>query len=252
MAAKNRGRPKPAPDVIGEMRRLRREGYVPAQIPTVMDSDPKFQGRQPWDPRTVTKYTKGAEPPGPDTVWSLEDAHPEDASAVLDALGDLVITTAGRVQAVSEREAGLIAKIARIRPELAVRDQWRIARQYIDRKATGKPTDSLDLLLALAPWRSDENRSRYLELVDNGQIPAVTDLLGPWMGGTKSMELLRRIMYPATELERRLSKAMLRRPGDEPSAVSNPVSDDARSATGRRRSKRSKASAPQDVTDVDE
>lgn len=183
-----------APAILRELDRLKTAGELTGQVPGL---------------RTIQRLMAEIKKRDQSGPWSFGDSAELDSAPVLDALAAILVDSAGRIQSVTRREAELITRVARARPEIPPDDQWRIARQYIARAEQGEEATDLDILLALAPWRSDEARVRYSKLASDGHIPRIPGIWASVIAGTTTLRLLRRLIHPESELDERLAAATL-------------------------------------------
>lgn len=118
----------------------------------------------------------------PGDPWRLSEATAAEAARVLPVLAEAAARTQGRRLQLSAAEAGKVSMILQAAQDLAPGWALRLATKYLLRQSDGLPTASLDLLLAFAPWRSDEAFQRFIGVV--GRLPgAVPKVPGPpWEG----------------------------------------------------------------------
>ncbi len=170
------------------IRTFAKKGLTPAQIHGALQAladKALFIGRVPTL-RTIERYARSApmNREESDEAWRPVDADYNEAALVLPVLGYVIWSTDGRIKSITKREAEWIAHVLRMVPELAQPDRdskggipgmslavFLIALDYAERESTGEPTEELDLFLALGPWRSDEAREHYSELVERGFVP---------------------------------------------------------------------------------
>lgn len=142
-----------------EVLKLADDGFRAAQIYRHLQADAKFAGRVPVT-RTVQRIVRKARLEDTSGPWSLASADPAEAAAVVPVVAALAV--AGIAATVTRAEARLIVVIRAASPDLPPLWAWRVARKYLTRQQDSQPTASLDLLVALAPWRSDADWQRFL------------------------------------------------------------------------------------------
>lgn len=174
-----------APRIVQELERLK--GYVEAAAPRL---------RQATTNEELLEIAEGLAPPGlhsldvlalleakiPDerTIrrriaesklldtsgpWTLARASGGVAALVLPVLGAVLDHTQGRVAGLTKEQAKWVVKVRRAAPGLDPWYVWRVAAAYqvADQKGTDADRESLDALLAFAPWRSLEAAERFRE-----------------------------------------------------------------------------------------
>jgi hypothetical protein len=152
------------------------------------------------------------------------DGDPEDPRPVLAVLAEVIRMSQGMITSITRSEARLLAKIHRSAPHWSPERTWRLTRLYLMREARKQPTADLDALLAFSC--SGESMAVYRHLVECGSF-------GDQPGTADIIRLFGDVMMD----------------DEEQPAVSNPVSNDARSVIGRPRPTRMSISAPQDRPD---
>lgn len=103
----------------------------------------------------------------PSALWGgLAASSGSAASLVLPVLAAAVERTQGRRFWLTEREAHWIVKLRQAAPDLPPWWAFYLAsRKYIVRQDHGELTQDLDLLLAFAPWQSDDAFQRFVRAV---------------------------------------------------------------------------------------
>jgi hypothetical protein len=129
----------------------------------------KLKGRLP-NRRTVERRWKARQPKTPTAPWSLSDAPGDDARLVLETIGCLIEYTAGTRSGVAVAEAAWIVRLGRAAPELSPMERWHLAQEYLERESEKVPTDDLDALMALAPWRGEDGWERYTRAAAAGWV----------------------------------------------------------------------------------
>jgi hypothetical protein len=155
------------PDIEAEIRKLVLEGWTPPQIERHLSSKEDFADRVP-DIRTIRRRVAWYWPEdsrgdtsGP---WTWADADGEEAALVLPVLGAVLDHTQGRIAGFTKNQARWVLKVRRAAPDLDPWYVWRVAAAYqlAVQKGTEADRDSLDALLAFAPWRSQEAMDRFV------------------------------------------------------------------------------------------
>lgn len=87
--------------------------------------------------------------------WTLQGASGEEAALVLPVLGAVIEETEGRTTQLSRDMTEWIIRIRRAAPDLPPWNAYLFARRYL---SAPQQTETLDQLLALAPWREPTSR----------------------------------------------------------------------------------------------
>ena len=112
----------------------------------------------------------------------------EEAEVVLPVLSAVLSQTAGRVRSISQDQANLITMLSHVGPPHEPITWWRLALMYQDAANTPRGPIDLDLLLAKAPWRSEQALDDYVAAVEHGwtlSLPLAI-LAAPGSGSTPS------------------------------------------------------------------
>lgn len=186
----------------------------------------KLEGSAP-SVRTVQRYV--AERAERDKApWSLALDRTGEAAAILDVIEAAIYATQGRVKTVTAAEAEMIGRIARATgyadSGLPAVDIWRLARLYVARRERGDGTEDLDAFLAFRPWKSQRDWDRYDRATINGIAPSLPKIVFDTLACGFNLGRLR-------GEETLMERDRIYRDGRSP--VSNAVSSDERSTTGR-------------------
>jgi hypothetical protein len=125
------------PQVTAELKRRASSGAIPHEP----------------DPKTVRSRFKERTFGDAWTLGLDESESGVGAGQALDALAELINQTDGRTLSLSAEEARIASQIRDARPELPLWVCLRLAREYASRRGEQRPTQPIDLLVALAPWR---------------------------------------------------------------------------------------------------
>jgi hypothetical protein len=119
-----------------------------------------FPGRYVPSERTIQKAVRALGPmPSGKELWSMVDADPDEAAAVLPVIRELIHNSNGMVGLHFSKATGRwIAKLRQAVPELPAGEALMLAQRYRLAEAGGYPTPNLDTGLALMPWSSEGNR----------------------------------------------------------------------------------------------
>ncbi len=156
-------------DVQDEIRKLALDEAAPAtpaQIFRHLERETKFEGRVP-ELRAIQRFVKKLAPPDPSGEWSFVDAEPEDARLVLDVLAEITARTNGQAR-ITCATAEWIIKIRKAAPSISPLEAYQFAKEYRAREDRRIDTRDLDLMLAFAPWESDDARKVYDSMVYSG------------------------------------------------------------------------------------
>ena len=155
-------------EVEAKIERLALQGWSPTQIHEYLGRDQQFQGRVPVL-RTVQRKVADIRSRDKSRPWTLEDAIPDEAAAVLPVLAAVIHGTKGLVKSLSTAQVSYIMKIQAACPEIPPYQLFLFASLYVNRTAAQEPVDDLDAFLAYQPWDED-NRASYRRAVDRGWI----------------------------------------------------------------------------------
>jgi len=212
--------------------------------------------------KRIVSNLKRAEKPGGEP-WTLIDDDTNEPAIVLETLAEVIADNEGRVVSLTADEARMVARIGRAFPDLPAIARWEIAVLYLARRATDRRTDDIDGYLAFAPWRfwpNDDVQIRRSQIYDRAQrlgwIPVQPDTSGASHVRSDPQHAARTAEYASASQKIRQGWAAS---GFQPilddseeNTVSNPVSNDARFVTERRRSQRPSALGPQDMANAGE
>ena len=159
MVRRRRGRPRIPDEIQVEIERL---AYLEVPSPEIRQRlKQKFGEAVAPSLRTVQRLVAKLTPPKPSDPWSLADAEGDEAGLILPVLASVIEETRGQSQYLTQAEADWIVRIRRAAPDLDPVIVYALAGSYPVWAERGG-TNPLDALLAFAPWRSNENRQRYL------------------------------------------------------------------------------------------
>lgn len=119
-------------------------------------------------------------PRRPEDPWSLVTGHPDDLALVVPVL-PLVAHVPTRMNALSVREAEVIARVRRAAPDLPIAAAATVGVLYAAREQKGRSTAELDLYLAMHTWRWDGEspeewlwqQRRYIRLAEAAGVRAI-------------------------------------------------------------------------------
>jgi hypothetical protein len=184
IAKRRRGR-RIAPDILDRIAELTDKGIAATEIYKDLQGDERFANRLPYSVRTIQNIVRDLTPHlALDERWSVTQASPEEAAAVLPVLASVITETEGRRQWLTRAEAQWIAKLRLVAPDLLPFETYRLARLYLLRTERNEPTDDLDTALAYAPWREDQ-KEVYKRAIQKGWIrePRAVFFLGSLLRG---------------------------------------------------------------------
>jgi len=128
----------------------------------------RFKGRVP-SLKTISRRAKERRPPTASERWSLAEAEPDEAVAVLPVFAALAkrdrVWECGFL---TRDHAQMLVLMRAAAPDLDPWVAYRVADEYVLRRRGGLRTLGLELGLALAPWRSDEAAAELRRVVDAG------------------------------------------------------------------------------------
>jgi hypothetical protein len=149
--------------------------WTPAQIYRYLDDQPEFVGRIPSQ-RTIQRIVREFRVNDLSDEWSISDSDPDDAAAVLHMLSQSIksgFVDYGVGKGITKQEVFWYLHIKKIAPDLSFIQQQVLSNLYRIREQKKNPTNELDAYLALSPWRCDQDRDNYKDLVNRGRIPPV-------------------------------------------------------------------------------
>jgi hypothetical protein len=262
------------------------DGYGKAAIYRELERDQELQPHLPSE-KTISRLIDDLGSRDISGPWTFLDDETGDPAPVLAVLAMLITDSEGRITSITRDEAALIARVHKVAPHWRPSVIWRFTRLYLMRRSMDRPTDYLDAYLAFAS--SGRPREEYQTALDNNWVygppmvipeifPLSTssdlwqdpEMLGRYDDSSISLltedrtaseklrgeiaELTDEIAVLTERIEaRRRDSSTSAKPAPAPAtAVSNPVSNDARSATSRGRPKRPQASDAQEGTDGNE
>ena len=147
-------------------------GWPAPKIERVLGAAPGFRDEMP-DTRTIQRYVQRVrQGSGPDEPWTRTEMAGDDAILVLDVLTTLVLRI-GSPRSITRAQARWLLWVRQAAPDLDPLAAWQVALLYLARERSSAPDYAdLDAVLALAPWRSEQARSTYLEALGEKRIPA--------------------------------------------------------------------------------
>lgn len=107
--------------------------------------------------RTLQRILKSKTIEDDTAQWNIDDYSAEDSRLILEILPQIAILTYGATVTLTIKEANSVLKVRRVAPDLGIYGVWRVSYLYRLYEQTGKPTTTLDMFLALAPWQEDES-----------------------------------------------------------------------------------------------
>jgi hypothetical protein len=144
-------------DIADQIMRLARDNWTPAQIYRELErlqrEEGRFKGRALPVLRTVERYVAKILPPEAGARWSMADADPEDAALVLPVLGEAILQSKGHWRRFGVELARWIIKVRRAAPDIPPLWALYVAEAYRANEQLDEALESLDQMLALAPWR---------------------------------------------------------------------------------------------------
>lgn len=151
-------------DIQLEIRRLTLEGKTPREITAALELDQRFADRAPVK-KTVERYVQKSTIVDASAPWSWTEAPRDQAALILPVLGAVLERTRGRVGSFTKEQAIWVERVRGATLDLGPWYVWRVAQAYQLAVQRGGDADreSLDALLAFAPWRSFEAAARFRE-----------------------------------------------------------------------------------------
>ena len=98
--------------------------------------------------------------------WSAAQMDGPAGPVLLEALATVIEETGGERAFLTSPEAESILHLSRVAPDAPAGDLYRVARAYLQRRRSGLPVDTLDELMAFAPWR--DAGARYAAAIRSG------------------------------------------------------------------------------------
>jgi hypothetical protein len=171
IAKRRRGR-RIAPDILDRIAELADKGIAATEIYKDLQGDERYADRLPDSVRTIQSVVRDLTPHlALEERWSVVEASPQEAAAVLPVLASVISESGGRRQWLTRAEAQWIAKLRVVASDLVPFDTYRLARLYLLRLERGETTDDLDGAVAFAPWRSEENDEAYRRAIGAAWVP---------------------------------------------------------------------------------
>lgn len=167
---------KKAPDsTVAAIKELFDDGNKASDILRALEAlerDGKIRHEDMVGLRTIQRYLdKWRDPSRP---WRLAEADPGEVAAVLPVLA--AAAEARRIVDLTVGEAGFVRKIREGAPDLRLYAVWRLAREYVRRRAAKASTTDLDLALGCATWRGEEEARRHIAIAKaSGQEVVLID-----------------------------------------------------------------------------
>ncbi|CCF83359.1 hypothetical protein [Nitrolancea hollandica] len=156
-------------EMAAKIERLALQGWSATQIHDHLDRDTSNRGRVPHL-RTVQYKVKDIRDRDKSRAWTLEDATPEEAAAVLPVLAAVIHETEGLVRSLTTAQVSYVVKIRAACPKLPPFDVFLLASLYVNRTAANEPVDDLDAYLAYQPWQGIQHWDRYGQAVERGWV----------------------------------------------------------------------------------
>jgi len=148
-------------------------GRSPKQVEDLLSRHPEIGPRLPTE-RTIQRIAKGIDTSS-EEAWTVAGANPEDVPLILPVLRELAIASDGQRLSLTWREAAYALRVIRAAPDLVVRMVLQWALTYARRDAAGEAVTDLDIALAFAPWRGQNERSEFSERVINRSATVTRD-----------------------------------------------------------------------------
>ncbi len=172
MGNKRRWAPRLDPAVEARIREYildpRNNGLSAPAILDKLSTDPEFAERlaaanKSISERTIRDRINRLRPPDTSGPWSMADADPEDAALVLPVLAEAIEWSGGHSRRFSKAVARWIVKVRVAAPDLPVSWALNVAEAYraAEERSDGEELESLDQMLAFAPWRDSYYYRRY-------------------------------------------------------------------------------------------
>lgn len=160
------------------------QGRSAAQIHRELDRQEEFWRRLPTL-RTVQRVVKEITPRDSSGVWRLADSPllaerspNSDAALIMPVLAEVIERTEGKRKHLTRSEAAWVARVRTISPTLDMWNSYMLAVAYVRTTELKASTESLDVLLAYAPWQGKGNSERYVQAVEDGRAPAPWPYIG--------------------------------------------------------------------------
>ena len=155
------------------------DGFGSGEIYRKLQSSAALRSNEKPSPRTVRRIVNQELRGNASEPWTLVGSKlsPAGNQFVVETLGAVLHRTAGRRSGLTVLEAGWVARVRQLAPQLSPWDAYRVASLYAMRKDRDEPTDDLDALLAYSPWRSSEHAYKYRLDQILGRVPAPPDRL---------------------------------------------------------------------------
>ncbi len=159
-------------------------GNTPTDVREYLERQNSYRTTLP-SIKTISRMRQELMPKGDATSddWDLfdEGRSVEDARTLLRVLGAVVDQSGGKKTGFANEEADWIIKITDRAPTLVSRAPtlaWVLACAcWLD--IGGVDRQPVDMMLALAPWKSQAKQERYMDMLRKGAIPKAPQL---WIG----------------------------------------------------------------------
>jgi hypothetical protein len=143
-------------------------GGSPRQVHGALIHVERFKGRVP-SLKTITRRAKQRRPPAAEERWSLAEAGPDEAAAVLPVFAALARRDqVWKCSFITRDHAQMLVLIRAVAPDLDPWVAYMVADEYLLRRRGGEPTLGFELGLALSPWRSEEAAAGLQRVIDAG------------------------------------------------------------------------------------
>lgn len=144
------------------------KGRSPRQIHGELSHNPRFLGRVP-SVRTISRKAKTFWPPGDEERWSLVEAEPDEAAAVLPVFAAMAKRDrVWQCRFVTREQAQVLVAMKAAAPDLDPWVAYKVAQEFQVRGHASRRTLGLELGLAFAPWRSDVSAAELRRVIDAG------------------------------------------------------------------------------------
>ncbi len=177
-----------APEVYPRLEELAQNTRSTApQIEAVLHKEFGGKHRIP-SPSQIKRVIRDLRPRDTSGPWRLADADPDEAALVLPVRFD-----GEHEWLLSTEEAGWIAKVRRVAPDLPSEAVLNMVWSYMSWQQRGHDTALLDLVLAGAPWRGQEHLRKLVNQISTYH----TGVLSKADAGNAALRLAHRLLFIA-------------------------------------------------------